>query len=216
VSVEAGRSAAESGLVAVATRLDEATVVDGRVYADGDPLTPAALETVGDDAAGLTDVTTVAAGDGTLRADAPIIVAITPRVDGDATPLARTFVLDGSGGWERRAAVAVEMAHDAVRRVAEPGVPARRIVDEAVAELGAYGLAVGDGAVAHGVDAGMDFSTDTPLEAGQVFVLDPTARDPDPETDRGRVRVGEWYAITESECRRLGTLSASLSPAAYR
>jgi len=210
------RSGAESGLVAVATRLDEATVVDGRVHADGAPLTPAALETVGDDAAGLTDATTVAAGDGTLRADDPIVVAISPRVDGDATPLARTFVLDGSGGWERRAAVAVEMAHDAVRRVAEPGVPARRIADEAVAELGAYGLAVGDGAVARGVDAGTDFSTDTPLEAGQEFVLDPTARDPDPETDRGRVRVGEWYAVTESGCRRLGTLPASLSPAAYR
>jgi Xaa-Pro aminopeptidase len=215
VNVEAAQSAAESGLIAVATRLDEATVVDERLHADGDSLTPTVLETVGDDAAGLTDATTVATGNGTLRAGEPIVVAVTPHVDGSATPLARTFVVDGSGGWERRAAVAVEMAHDAVRRTAEPGVPARRIVDEAIAELGAYGLAVGDEAVARGIGAGIDFSTDDPLDAGQRFVLDPSARDPAPETDRGRVRFGEWYALTESGCRRLGTLPTSLSPDAY-
>lgn len=211
MNVEAARSAAESGLIAVATRLDEATVVDGRLHADGDPLTPAALEAVGGDAAGAGESTTVTVHGGAIRAGEPIVVAI----DAGVAPLARTFVVDGSGGWERRAAVAVGMAHDAVRRVAEPGVPARRIVDEAIAELGAYGLAVGDGTVARGIGAGIDFSTDDPLAAGQRFVLDPSARDPDPETDRGRVRIGEWYAVTESGSRRLGALPTSLSPGAY-
>ncbi|MFB6195965.1 MAG: hypothetical protein ABEI80_07315, partial [Haloplanus sp.] len=112
----------------------------------------------------------------------------------------------------------VGMAHDAVRRVAEPGLPARRVVDEAVAELGAYGLAA-DGPVARpvgGAADGLDFATDGALEPGQVFVLDPVATDPDPGApDRRRVRIGEWYAITESGCRPLGETPTSLSPAAY-
>lgn len=215
MSVEAALSAAESGLVAVANRLADATVVDGQLRADGDPLTPADLEGVADAAAGGDGTASVATRDGTLRAGTPISVVLDPRVDGAATPLARTFVVDGSGGWERRAAVAVEMAHDAVRRVAEPGVPARRLVDEAVAELGAYGLATGDGAVARGIGTDIDVSTDASLAAGQRFVLDPTARDPDPEADRGRIRIGGWYAITDDGCRALGDLPTSLSPDVY-
>lgn len=213
MNVEAAQSAAESGLMAVATRLDEATTVGGRLHADADPLTPGSLEAVGDDAADAVE-TTVESRGGTLRAGEPIVVAVDAH-GGGVTPLARTFVVDGSGGWERRAAVAVEMAHDAVRRVAEPGVPARRVVDEAIAELGAYGLVVGDGAVARGIGAGIDFSADTPLEAGQRFVLDPTARDPDTGADRRRVRIGGWYAVTESGCRSLSEFPTSLSPDAY-
>jgi Xaa-Pro aminopeptidase len=211
VNVEAARSTAESGLIAVATRLDEATVVDRGLYAGGDPLTPGRLEVAGDDAADAIE-TTVESRGGTLRAGEPIVVAVDPHVGG---ALARTFVVDGSGGWERRAAVAVEMAHDAVRRVAEPGVPARRVVDEVIAELGAYGLAPGEGDVARGLGTDLDFSAGTPLEAGQRFVLDPTARDPDHGTDRGRVRIGGWYAVTESGCRSLGEFPTSLSPDAY-
>jgi len=219
VSVEAALSAAERGLVAVAARLAEATVVDGQLRVDGDPLTPAALERVAGGAVDSDLTATVETRDGQLRAGEPVVVAADPRVDGAPTPLSRTFVVDGSGGWERRAAVAAEMAHDAVRRVVEPGVPARRIVDEAVAELAAYGLGTGEGAVAHGVGADTDFSadasadTDTPLAAGQRFVLDPAAVAPD--ADRGAVRIGAWYAVTESGCRPLGDLSTSLSPEAY-
>jgi Xaa-Pro aminopeptidase len=210
VSVGRALSTAESGLVAAATHLTAATTVDGRLHHDGDPLTPAALERVASDAAGDAAVTVETRGD--LRPDDPLVVAVRP--DG-AAPLARTFVVDGTGGWTRRAAVAVGMAHDAVRRVAEPGVPARRLVDEAVAELGAYGLATGEGAVVHGIGTPIDRESDEPLSAGQRFALDPAARDPDPETDRGTVRIGGWYTITESGCRPLSDLSTSLSPADY-
>ncbi|AZH26884.1 M24 family metallopeptidase [Haloplanus aerogenes] len=212
MSVEVALPAAESGLVAVADRLAAATVVDGRLRVDGDPLMAAVLDGVVNEAAD--DLTAiVGTHDGPLRAGVPIVVAVDPRVDDASTPLARTFVVDGSGGWERRAAVAVEMAHDAVRRVAEPGVPARRIVDEAVAELAAYGLGTGEGAVARGLGTDIDFSTDTSLAAGQRFVLDPTAVAPD--ADRGAVRIGAWYAVTDEGCRRLGDLPTSLSPDAY-
>jgi hypothetical protein len=105
--------------------------------------------------------------------------------------------VDGTGGWDRRAAVAVGMAHDAVRRIVEPELPARRVVDEAVAELGAYGLAAADSGppVARPVGGpGPDFGTDAPLAA---------------------VRVGSCYAVTEAGCRPLGSAPTSLSPAAY-
>ena len=210
MSVETALSAAESGLVAAAVHLTETTVVDGRLGRDGDPLTTAALERVVGAAAGDAAVT-VGTRDG-LRPDDPVVVAVAP--DG-AAPLARTFVVAGSGGWTRRAAVAVGMAHDAVRRVVEPGVPARRVVDEAVAELGAYGLAPADGPVAHGIGTDIDFSADAPLDAGTRFALDPAARDPDPDADRGRVRIGGWYVVTDDGCRASGDLSTSLSPAAY-
>ncbi|MFC7172609.1 M24 family metallopeptidase [Haloplanus litoreus] len=153
--------------------------------------------------------------DDTLRPGDPLVVALDPLVGDVAGPCSRTFVVDGGGGWERRAAVAVEMAHDAVSRVAEPGLPARRIVDEAVAELGAYGLGTAETPVARAVGDPVDFSADTPLEVGQVFALAPAAVDPDPETDRGQVRIGTCYVITESGCRALGDLPASLSPGAY-
>jgi Xaa-Pro aminopeptidase len=208
--VEAALSAAESGLVAAATRLTAVTTVDGRLHHDGNPLTTAAIDAVASDAAGDATVTVETRGD--LRPDDPLVVAVHP--DGVA-PLARTFVVDGTGGWTRRAAVAVGMAHDAVRRVAEPGVPARRLVDEAVAELGAYGLAAGEGAVVHGLDTPIDGGSDAPLDAGTRFALDPTARDPDPETDRGVVRIGGWYTITDAGCRPLSDLPTSLSPAGY-
>mgnify|MGYP002761249031 FL=1 len=210
MSVERALSAAESGVVAAATHLAAATAVDGRLHRDGAPLTTAALERAGSDATADATVT-VETRDG-LRPDDPVVVAVTP--DG-AAPFARTFVVDGTGGWTRRAAVAVGMAHDAVRRVAEPGVPARRLVDEAIAELGAYGLAAGESAVVHGLDAPMDGGSDEPLSAGRRFALDPTARDPDPETDRGVVRVGGWYTITDSGCQPLSGLPTSLSPDAY-
>lgn len=212
MSIEARLSAAEAGLVAAATRLTEATVADGRLSVDGDALTPARLERVASDAAGDDATATVETRTDALRPDDPIVVTIHP--DG-AAPLSRTFVVDGSGGWTRRAAVAVGMAHDAVRRVAEPGVPARRIVDEAIAELGAYGLAAGEGPVAHGIGSSIDFESDASLEDGVQFALDPTGRDPDPEMDRGRVRIGGWYTITGSGCRALHDLPTSLSPDAY-
>ena len=208
--VEAALSAAESGLVAAATHLTEAATVDGRLHHVGDPLTPAALERVASDAAG--DAAVIVETRGGLRPDDPLVVAVHP--DG-AAPLARTFVVDGTGGWTRRAAVAVGMAHDAVRRVAEPGVSARRLVDEAVAELGAYGLATGEGAVVHGLGTPVDGGSDAPLDAGTRFALDPVARDPDPETDRGLVRIGGWYVLTDSGCRPLSDLPTSLSPDAY-
>lgn len=218
-AVERALDPADAGVVAAATELAAAITRDGRLHVDGDPLTAERLAAVADesvrraggDPAGATTVDP----SGDLAAGRPILVVLEPRADGVAGPLARTFVVDGHGGWERRAAVAVGMAHDAVRRVVEPGLSARRVVDEAVAELGAYGLAA-DGPVARAVGGcDRDFSTDDPLAAGDVFVLDPIATDPDPETDRGRVRIGSCYAVTASGCRPLGSTPTSLSPGAY-
>ncbi|MFB6256236.1 MAG: M24 family metallopeptidase [Haloplanus sp.] len=212
MSSEGALVAAERGLVAVATRLTEATVVDDRLHVDGDALTTATLDRVASAAVCENATVTVTARADALHPDDPVVVAVDPA---GAAPLARTFVVDGAGGWARRAAVAVGMAHDAVRHAVEPGVPARRVVDEAVAELGAYGLAAADGPVAHGIGTGIDFSTDAPLEKGTRFALDPAARDRNPDADRGRVRVGGWYVVTDDGCRASSDLPTSLSPDAY-
>ena len=215
---ERALSTVAAGHRAVATRLDGATVVDGRLRADGDPLTAERLATAAEaavaEAGGDADTRVRPSGD-RIRPGEPVVVAVRPAALG--APVARTFVVDGGGGWDRRAAVAVEMAHDAVSRVAEPGRPAGRLVDEAVAELGAYGLTPTDDPVARTVAGDpIDRSDETPLAAGQVFVLDPTAVDPDPAADRGRIRIGAFYVVTESGCRVLGDLPTSLSPDAYR
>jgi len=218
-AAERACSAAAAGVRAVAVRLDATTTVDGRLHTAGDPLTTPTLERLVDaavaDAGGVDAEPRIETRGDTLRPGTPIVVALDPLVCGVAGPCSRTFVVDGGGGWERRAAVAVEMAHDAVSRVAEPGLPARRVVDEAVAELGAYGLGTAETPVARAVGDPVDFSSDAPLEAGQVFTLAPAAVDPDPETDRGQVRIGTCYVVTESGCRALGDLPASLSPGAY-
>jgi Xaa-Pro aminopeptidase len=107
------------------------------------------------------------------------------------------------------------MAHDAVRRVAEPGVSARRLVDEAIAELGAYGLAAAEGTVVHGIGTRLDVEGDASLDAGTRFALDPAARDPDPDAERGVVRMGDWYVVTDSGCRALSDAPTSLSPTPY-
>ncbi|WP_251342380.1 M24 family metallopeptidase [Haloplanus halophilus] len=215
--VERALAAGAAGVRAVAARLDAATPAEGRLRADGDALTPGRLECVADaavaDAGGADPGTRVETRDGTLRPGAPVVVALEPTVEGVPGPWSRTFVVDGAGGWERRAAVAVEMAHDAVVRAAEPGVPARRVVDEAVAELGAYGLGTAEVPVAWSVGEGPAFPSETPLAAGETFALAPAAVDPG--GDRGRVRIGTCYVVTESGVRALGDLPTSLSPGAY-
>ncbi|WP_092635816.1 M24 family metallopeptidase [Haloplanus vescus] len=197
-------AAAEAGIVAVATRL---------ASADVSSLSPATLERLADEAierAGADPDGATTVEPGTLRPAEPIVVAVAPRADGRRAPLARTFVVDGRGGWERRAAVAVEMAHDAVGRVAEPGVTVQRITDEAIAELGAYGLAPGEGPVVRPLDG----SDSEEFEVGDRFVLDPAATDPDPDTERC-VRVSGRYVVTDDGCRREESVSTSLSPSAY-
>ncbi|WP_251327977.1 M24 family metallopeptidase [Haloplanus pelagicus] len=212
-------AAAADGIRAVARRLDDARGREGRLHADGEALTLAGLEAAAEaavvDAGGTAPAARVESPDGPKPGD-PVVVAVEPSVEGVPGPCSRTFVVDGGGGWERRAAVAVGMAHDAVRRVVEPGLPARRVVDEAVAELGAYGLGTAATPVARSVGGDrIDFDSDAPLSAGRVFVLAPAAVDPDPDRDHGRVRIGICYLVTESGCRALDTLPTSLSPGAY-
>lgn len=223
--VERALSVAAAGVAAAAARLSGASLTGTHPQPDGDPDDPPsaadveaaadmAIEEAGGDPAGNTHVV----ARGAIRSGDPIVVAAAPRVDGNPGPLSRTLVVDGGGGWNRRAAVAVEMAHDAVRRAVEPGVPARRVVDEAVAELGAYGLATASEGppVARPVRGPtVDFETDASLAAGTVFALDPAATPADPGEDRGSVRVGSCYVVTEEGCRPLESTPTSLSPAAY-
>jgi Xaa-Pro aminopeptidase len=219
--VERAVATAADGVVAVAERLAAATATNGSLRKAGEVLTAESLERVADDAVDAAggepgDRTRVITRTDAVRPDEPIEVTLEPRLGGVTAHCSRTFVVDGSGGWTRRAAVGVEMAHDAVARVVEPGVPARRVIDEAVAELGAYGLGTAEGVVARAVGgADVEFPSDASLAAGQTFALTPAAVDPAPDTDRGRIRIGTCYLVTDAGCRALSSLPTSLAPDAY-
>jgi Xaa-Pro aminopeptidase len=132
---------------------DAATDPDALRF-DGDPLTAerlrrevnAALAAAGVSGAGDTVVvagSTVAdpgSGAGVpLRRGETILVDLSPRGPGGYRgDLARTFVVDGDGGWERRAHVACESARRVGLSAVEPGAAASRVAGEIRGELAAY------------------------------------------------------------------------------
>ncbi|GAA0265202.1 M24 family metallopeptidase [Halobacterium noricense] len=96
---------------------------------------------------------TVVAADGPIAASDPVPIRVTPQIDGYHGWLARTFVADSDGGWERRATLAGEYAVDAGIDIVDVGeTTVDAAADEVTAELGSYGFqpTAGTGTV-HGV-----------------------------------------------------------------
>ena len=146
------------------------------------------------------------AGDGPIRAGETVVVDVAPRgPDGYHGGLTRTFVVDGDGGWARRAYVAVEAAREAALAEAEPGAPAATVHGEAAAELAAYGFdpdaASGEAGFAHGAGHGVGMSRREPpslpgddaLRAGHVLAVRPGVYDP----AAGGVRVADVVVVRE-------------------
>ena len=146
------------------------------------------------------------AGDGPIRAGETVVVDVAPRgPDGYHGGLTRTFVVDGDGGWARRAYVAVEAAREAALAEAEPGAPAATVHGEAAAELAAYGFdpdaASGEAGFAHGAGHGVGVSRREPpslpgddaLRAGHVLAVRPGVYDP----AAGGVRVADVVVVRE-------------------
>ena len=146
------------------------------------------------------------AGDGPIRAGETVVVDVAPRgPDGYHGGLTRTFVVDGDGGWARRAYVAVEAAREAALAEAEPGAPAATVHGEAAAELAAYGFdpdaASGEAGFAHGAGHGVGVSRREPpslpgddaLRAGHVLAVRPSVYDP----AAGGVRVADVVVVRE-------------------
>nr|WP_303647669.1 M24 family metallopeptidase [Haloarchaeobius sp. HME9146] len=163
----------------------------------------------------------VAGRTATPRSDDPIepgdtvVVDLAPHgQDGYHGRLVRTFVVDGDGGWTRRAQLAAETALDAALGELEPGITVGEVLLELEAEVAAYGFD-GDDGTAYGVglerrEAPLlgELDDDAELDAGTVLALDATVSD----ADEGTVRLADLVVITADGGRALGAFPRSLAP----
>ncbi|WP_232700423.1 M24 family metallopeptidase [Halobacterium wangiae] len=211
-AIRDAQAAAETGMAAVAALL---------AGADGDPLVDEEGEVTAErvrrtaNAAMARDGAapeTVVGGDGALSATEPVPVRVTPRSGGYHGLLARTFVADSDGGWERRATLACEYAVDAGIDIVEPGETTVAAAEsEVLAELGSYGFPPEAGSASvHGVglDAHEAPTGDATLEAGAVLGV---AAELD---DEGAVWIADLGVVTESGVERVGEFPRSVVPRA--
>lgn len=156
--------------------------------------------------AGATAVDLHFTGVAPIRPGEAVLVDVSPRgPHGYYGDMTRTFVVDGDGGWERRAYVAVEAAREAALAEIEPGVLAETVHREAAAELAAYGFdpnaSDGESGFTHGTGHGVGLSlheapslpSDTELQPGHVVTVEPGVYDP----VTGGVRLEDLVAVTE-------------------
>ncbi|MYL17271.1 M24 family metallopeptidase [Halorubrum terrestre] len=145
-------------------------------------------------------------GDDPIRPGETVLLDISPRgPDGYYGDVTRTFVVDGDGGWERRAYVAVEAAREAALDEVEPGVPAKTVHGEAAAELAAYGFdpnaGEGEAGFTHGTGHGVGVSLHEgpslsgagELRPGHVMTVEPGVYDP----EIGGVRLEDLILVTD-------------------
>ncbi|MFD1566585.1 M24 family metallopeptidase [Halolamina litorea] len=148
-----------------------------------------------------------------------VLLDISPRgPHGYYGDLTRTFVVGSDGGWERRAFVAVEAAHEEALTNVEAGATAGTVHEEAAAELTAHGFRIDSSEVGftHGVGHGVGVSlhegpslrADTPLQAGNVVTIEPGVYDP----DIGGVRIEDLVAVTEDGYERLASYPVRFTP----
>ncbi|GAB7013793.1 Xaa-Pro peptidase family protein [Halolamina salina] len=148
-----------------------------------------------------------------------VLLDISPRgPHGYYGDLTRTFAVDSDGGWERRAFVAVEQAHETALEHVEAGVTAGTVHEEAAAELTAHGFRIDSDEVGltHGVGHGVGVSlherpslrAETPLEPGNVVTIEPGVYDP----EIGGVRIEDLVAVTENGFERLASYPVRFTP----
>ena len=164
-------------------------------------------------------VVAVGAGaDATPRSDAavhpgePVVLALAPRDrDGYHGRVVRTLVVDGDGGWTRRAQLAADGGVNAALAELEPGVDLAAVEREGAAELTAYGF--DDPAStfdAHGVGLARrerPLDSEATVPEGAVVALDATVDGPD-----GVVRVADLAVVTDDGAEQVGTADRSLTP----
>lgn len=160
-------------------------------------------------------------GDDPIYPGETVLLDVSPRGPdgyyGDAT---RTFVVDGDGGWERRAYVAVEAAREVALDEIAPGVPAKTVHGEAAAELTAYGFDPnadeGEVGFTHGTGHGVGVSLhESPslsgageLRPGHVVTVEPGVYDP----DVGGVRLEDLVLVTDDGYELLGEYPFGIVP----
>ncbi|WP_227132493.1 M24 family metallopeptidase [Halorubellus salinus] len=150
--------------------------------------------------------------DAALRPAEPVVVALAPRDrDGYHGRVVRTLVVDGDGGWTRRAQLAADGGVDAALAELEPGVDLAAVEREGAAELTAYGFDDPKSTFdAHGVGLARrerPRDAEASVPEGAVVALDATVDGPD-----GVVRVADLAVVTDDGGERVGTADRSLVP----
>ncbi|WP_096390381.1 M24 family metallopeptidase [Halopenitus persicus] len=184
----------------------------------------AALARAGVDPGENTTVRAAATDTGALRAGDLITVSFAPRGPaGYHGALARTVVVDGDGGWQRRAHLAVESALEAAVETVDPGDPVSLLREEVAAEIGAYGFdpTLGDRTTgtthAGGYGVGLTRreapapDSSTPLRAGTVLAVEAGVRDP----GHGAVRLRDLVVVCDATVERPCACPTALAPDRY-
>ncbi|WP_256393912.1 M24 family metallopeptidase [Natronoarchaeum rubrum] len=235
--VERAQSIAGTGIERARAVLGAATVDGDWLVRDGEKLTAerlrreidAAMANAGGDPArntrvGVdgppTDCSLQDADAVPLRPAATITVAVAPREPaGYHGRLARTLVVDGDGGWERRANVAVRNSREAaLAELAEgAGTASASVRGEIVAELGAYGFDAGPESEVVldelGGGVGLErreaprLSSGGELPAGTALAIRPGLSDP----ERGHVELADIAVVREGDVELLGDCSTSMA-----
>jgi len=212
-AVRDAQRAAERGMAAVAALIANADDEAGPFLSDehGDVTAERVRRTANAAMAdaGATPETVVAA-EGPLAATEPVPIRLTPRVRGYHGWLARTFVADSDGGWERRATLASEYAVDAAIDIVDVGeTTAAEAADEAAAELGSYGFppSAGTGRVRGvGLERRERPVGDEPLDPGAVLAVLAELDDEAP------VWVADLAVVTRDGVERVGDFPRSVVP----
>ncbi|KTG29728.1 M24 family metallopeptidase [Haloferax profundi] len=230
-AIEAVQRAATRGIERAASILADATVEDDTlVWADA-PLsterlrrqvnTTLAIEGV--DTAGATDVTAGTRGEAgsavELAPGEPLVVSVAPRGPaGYRGALARTFVVDADGGWERRAHVACDAARDVALVEANVGADAGFLGSEIRAETAAFGFSMADevtrdvgGGIGLAVREAPKLDGDTELVAGNVLRI----RAAITHGDHGRVELTDVLVVGDDGPQFVGDAPTGLDPSRW-
>lgn len=225
--IELVQDAAARGLDRAREVLTTATRADERLVRDGEALTAERLRREIDAALcaegvaparntrvapGSPPLDSAVADDAPMTPATPITISLAPQgPHGYHGCIARTYVVDGDGGWERRAHVAATNARQAALTTLSEGddVTAATLREEIVAELGAYGFdptpGTGDVVSPLGHGVGLDarerpaLSSDRSLEPGAVLAIRSGLSDP----ERGHVELADLVAVTDDGYRML-------------
>ncbi|WP_367996848.1 M24 family metallopeptidase [Haloferax volcanii] len=185
----------------------------------------ATLAAEGVDAAGATTVRAGPRGDGgggepvELRPSEPVVVSVGPRGPaGYRGALARTFVVDPDGGWERRAHVACDAARKVSLAEADPGDDAGFLGSELRAEIAAFGFSMAD-EVTRDVGGGIGLAAreDPPLDGDRELVAGNVLRVRAAVThaDHGRVELTDVLVVGDDGPRLLGGAPTGLDPSRW-